>query len=476
MSFGFVELLRISVPEWTETLQSPSLQAMLKQLHPLDLALDDLYACADKKIWPIKRSSAPCLSPLRIVLKDDRAATQLTMSLKSILLVLGIAATAYCQTAQNFDVAEYRRCARASAERICTDSPEYVRGLLRTAENCASAEAAGFASVLCARDEEADLYCAAAEAYPTDLGAAEVACASARQPGGQCSAECRNTLMTIRNNLGCCFNAFFNNSEIYSAIFPLTLSYALWSSCGMEPPNRTCPGELPFTLPSTPLQTCTFDDLEACRESDFDEIRKSIAGEPSCGAVLQYNIDKCSRRDESKEGTACLLELGADTLVTLPSLESDCGVALLPQSTQCFGDCRESLEEFATSRGCCINSLYNSTYSVVTGFNYTISYFQNTRLFNLCGVDRPPLTCDSGSLPLKGFTLMMLLSLVLAALLGNKFWTVNNSNYRDCRSYYRVRDGINWLCCSYYMCTYTYIYVYTTINSTVKCSCIHVYS
>ena len=344
---------------------------------------------------------------------------KLNMSLRNFLLVLVIAATAYSQLAQNFDHTEYRRCNRAYVERICTTNFAYVRDLLDTFVDCGQPEAARYAATFCARDEQADLYCGAADAYPLDLGMASFFCASTLQTGGQCSNECRTSLLSIRNDLGCCINTFFNNTALYTPIFGPVLSYTLWSGCGVEPPNSTCEGELSYTLPVTPQRTCSLDEISICRESDIDEIKNSLAGEPgSCEAVLQYNLDRCSRNDDGD----CIVNLGDDAGVNIPILQSDCAAALLTRvPDSCSSDCKESLEAFADNRGCCVNALYNSTYTVVTGLNFTISLFQDSVLFDLCDVDTPPLTCaqPDGSLPLKAFTLMMLLPLI-AAMLGNK--------------------------------------------------------
>ena len=123
------------------------------------------------------------------------------MSLRNFLLVLVIAATAYSQLAQNFDHTEYRRCNRAYVERICTTNFAYVRDLLDTFVGCGQAESARYAATFCARDEQADLYCGAADAYPLDLGMASFFCASTLQTGGQCSNECRTSLLSIRNDI-----------------------------------------------------------------------------------------------------------------------------------------------------------------------------------------------------------------------------------------------------------------------------------
>ena len=179
--------------------------------------------------------------------------------------------------AHDFNITEVKRCSRLAVEHICTYNLTYVRDLLGILVNCGEDESARYIATFCARSDQVDgFYCGAAESYPLDLGMAQLSCDSALQPGGNCSDECNNSLLSISVNLGCCFNTFFNNT-VYSALFYPVLSYALWSECGVELPNSTCDGALPYPLPTTPLQTCTFYETAACRESDMNLIRNSIA-------------------------------------------------------------------------------------------------------------------------------------------------------------------------------------------------------
>ncbi len=342
------------------------------------------------------------------------------MSMKIFLLVLVIAATAYSQSASDFDFTGYRGCVRRLFEGICTNNIAFYEDLLEIMVNCGESDRARLVSNYCARDEGADLYCGAAEAYPALIGTTSIYCGSAIQ-GGNCSDECRNGLMDIHSSLGCCTNAFYNNTGLY-AIFAPVLSYPLWSSCGVDPPDNTCDGALPYTLPATPQRTCTLDEIHACRKVDTDVIRNAVP--EGCEAITQYNMARCSHMDASDDGL-CFAGLGTDTGVTIPSIISDCATAV---TQSCSSSCNETLENFVVSRGCCVNTLYNSTFSTVTGLSSSIPTFQNRMLFDVCGVEAPPLTCPDvtptmgtdGSLPFKSFTLMMLLPLIITALLGNK--------------------------------------------------------
>ena len=54
-----------------------------------------------------------------------------------------------------------------------------------------------------------------------------------------CSSECRDQIMLARNTLGCCVNVGHNDSSspLYN---PEPFTYALWSSCNVEPVTEEC--------------------------------------------------------------------------------------------------------------------------------------------------------------------------------------------------------------------------------------------
>ena len=147
------------------------------------------------------------------------------MSLKSVLLVLVIGATAYSQTANNFNFTAYRGCIRHLYNDICTTNIAFYKDLLEILANCGASENARLASNYCARDEEADVYCGTAESYSALLGMTLDTCGAAIAIGN-CSDNCRNTLKFIRSELGCCTNVFFNNTL---AISILRSSFELFS-------------------------------------------------------------------------------------------------------------------------------------------------------------------------------------------------------------------------------------------------------
>ena len=203
------------------------------------------------------------------------------MSLKSVLLVLAIATTAY---SQDFNFTAYRGCVRRLFDDICTNNIDFYEDLLEIVSSCGIEVNARLISNYCARDEQAQggIVCGTAESYPALLGATLGTCGAAIA-GGQCSSDCSNALMTIRSELGCCTNAFFNNT-LYATFAPV-LSYSLWTNCGVEQPNSTCEGALPYTLPTNPTRECTRDEITGCRVGDQAVIQN--AAPDGCEDIIQ---------------------------------------------------------------------------------------------------------------------------------------------------------------------------------------------
>ena len=289
---------------------------------------------------------------------------------------------------------------------------------METLANCGKSVNAELVSNYCARDDEADIYCGTAESYPALLGTALGACDATISRGESCSGDCRSTLMFIRSELGCCTNAFFNNT-LYAFLAPV-LSYDLWSSCDVDQPNSTCDGALPYTIPANPIRTCTPDELNACRVGDQAVIQN--AAPAGCEAIIDYNRARCAHFDSSEDGL-CSLDLLDDFAGPITTIGTNCATAVATQS--CSSSCKTSLQNFVDSRGCCVNTLFNSTSTIVTGLSAlpAVQVIQNSMLFNVCSVEPPPLMCPpitDGSLPLKSFSLMTLLSVIITALLGNK--------------------------------------------------------
>ena len=124
--------------------------------------------------------------------------------------------------------------------------------------------------------------------------------------------------------------------------------------------------------------------------------------------MILIKKNRCSRKDGS--GDACLQGLETDITQYIPQIRSNCSSL----NGSCTDECKHTLQKFIDKRGCCVNTLYNSTYTLVAALNFMVPFFQDSELLDLCGIDAPPLTC--ASLPLNCFILMMLLPLIVTLL------------------------------------------------------------
>ena len=338
--------------------------------------------------------------------------------MKSLFWVLVAVSIGISTAINNVDFDAFKRCATLIYEQECSQDDNLYTAQLDVAVQCNDANKARLHANYCSRNEN-NTYCKAAEVYQADLYKLRfIDCKDSIDSSAKCTSTCRNGLKILRDNLGCCINAIYNfTGSAYEYLRP-GLTYALWSSCGVEPITSTCTGMRTFTLPTNPQQTCSYSEqltrqLElTCTPSNLDRLR-SFAVTNGCESFKQFAMDVCSL---DANGTFCLAtnNRAADYLRFIaPLLINNCTGN---RTESCSPVCKGLFEEFRNSRGCCLNALYNSTFTVATAQNYTTSpLFADQSLFNTCNVEVPPLTCElpSGSLSLKGFTFMLLLPLVV---------------------------------------------------------------
>ena len=319
-----------------------------------------------------------------------------------------------CIVAQGFDLTGFRRCAQLAEQRFCTENPDVLRRNLDAAVNCNSLTDAFLIANACARDSGSGFYCGAVYAYAGDIGAASLSTCSSTIQGGNCTSECRGGLTAIRENLGCCINAVVNDTASVYSFASSAFTYDLWSRCDVDPPSSTCSGSLSFTLPGSRQPSCTDSAQDiGCSQQSMDYTVDFINEEPSCANILQYHRDVCSRRDN---GDYCINTIENDFIAFVNPILAECGPSLLAQT--CSSDCKDVLGRFVDQRGCCVNAIFNSTYTVVSGFNFVSPVLANNMLFQLCEVEPPPLTC--GSLPFRVSAFTLLIPLIIATVFGRK--------------------------------------------------------
>ena len=341
------------------------------------------------------------------------------------LIVLVAATIGISIAITDFDFDAFKRCSREWFEEDCeaSDTDSEYRELLDIAVECNDSQKALSLSSSCSRSTPGGVYCGEADTY-YEFYVAQIfqSCSASIYEGSpNCSSECQLDLQAIRDDLGCCINTKYNYTG-----YPLNVvfTYSLWSSCGLEPVPSTCPDMLPYTLPGSAKETCSYSEsisriLRALCSITIDELRDELSGEESCESFIQYYQELCS------------LDADGNLCVATPEVDTDYTRYIIPilmhcNSTQsCSSKCKRYLEDFKTNRGCCVNALYNSTFSIVTGQNFTTApILADDSLFKLCDVATPPLTCEvvsptDGSPSLQGFTFLLLVLLVMSLLLAN---------------------------------------------------------
>ena len=181
-----------------------------------------------------------------------------------------------------------------------------------------------------------------------------------------CSSECKDVLITIRSELGCCIASLYNDSNVVISHDPISFSYSLWSSCGVEPVQE-CP---PSTITLPPVQvdpTCSGNSsvkyqlasLALCRHQFIDPVIN--LGCPNVFTELSCRANSMS--------TYCPVL----TNISRIALWS-CGA-----TSTCDSFCTETLN----TAGCCFDQL------VYTLSNYMIH--DNDTIWSKCDLQSPGL-------------------------------------------------------------------------------------
>lgn len=338
--------------------------------------------------------------------------------LKMTSLVALVLAAVTCVAAQDIDLANFQRCARLSTEQYCTNYAELQMSSLNAAVQCNDAEIATAVASTCVRDTESGFYCGAAIAYSRDIGSILFACATPLA-GAACTDDCRASLMDIRENLGCCINSGVNSTNsIFGQILVQAFSYGLWSRCGVSPPNSTCTDALPYTLPGAVQTSCNVREAIGCSQAAQDALVRVVSQTAlsGCDVLVDYDNGVCSQRPGAAR--LCFETIDQDTTTYVTPIQTSCATAVATQT--CSSACKGTLESFVANRGCCVNTVYNSTYARGSGLNFTASLLEDYRLFEVCEVEAPPLTCASGSMPFKMSTVALFLPLIITMVFGKK--------------------------------------------------------
>ena len=150
------------------------------------------------------------------------------------------------------DPEQFRRCQGTIWAQQCTNGQ--AQELADLALQCRQSQAAQDLFNSCQRNPMG-VYCGIATGHEI-TGEEDAIVAACR--GSICSSQCRNLLMNIRNELGCCINVILNDtsSPFYN---PTAFRYSLWASCGVEPVPNNCMSTL-IRRPTSIDPSCTLSD------------------------------------------------------------------------------------------------------------------------------------------------------------------------------------------------------------------------
>ena len=202
---------------------------------------------------------------------------------------------------------------------------------------------------------------------------------SAACRGSNCTSQCRNLLINIRNELGCCINIIFNGSS-YSHYF--AFSYSLWASCEVEPVPNDCTSSTLIRRPISIDPSCTIFSYEVnivslyCSARYIEPILETLANENNCGNFSQSISEYC---EVNEAGVPCYEVINA-TSIYYGNARSVCATTTTA-TTSCSEDCRAGLQDLKSSAGCCINYIHNDS-----GINDPILTYE---FWRRCGVATP---------------------------------------------------------------------------------------
>ena len=268
-----------------------------------------------------------------------------------------------------------------------------------------------------------------------------------------CAPGCRNALMRLKNQIGCCYQSLYNNTvyttELMNAgyITPSELAAlqylndpatSPWAICGVRPPRR-CQGE-PFPEETVTKGLCTLEDqiafvstfpnAETCGLG-INTIFSPPANDSTALARAINNVcnNECGGRYFNFLEYACKDDLGAESLRVFCSptngtanVGSYCRYAVgdildlslfndlsvcsnYTEEQPCAPGCRQALLRLKNEVGCCYQRVHNNTFyntlllnaGFITQTDFTVQQLLNDPIispWNVCGVD-PPQNCPA---------------------------------------------------------------------------------
>ena len=213
-----------------------------------------------------------------------------------------------------------------------------------------------------------------------------------------CPLACCTLLEDFSRRLGCCINAYINDSMdssnyIYNS-YRAVVDYRLWNSCNVRLPADGCDNGPTVNRPVN-VRECTDEDFfnkqftqNFCLPERGQPYINVIVLNSRCNqsyfSSTEYLMDFCSI---DANGSPCGLTESDYNLID--DINSDCANS----DVSCTLNCSDSISDAKNAYGCCLNSVwFNTSTSAPPALSYSV--------WKSCKIEMPGF-CDS-PLSLRG--------------------------------------------------------------------------
>lgn len=285
-------------------------------------------------------------------------------------------------------------CEKVAQEYACTSG--YAKGQIEEALMCRNESAARLMAQGCAKNERGEFCSSVIRIVSQSVWSSVVT--NCDSSSISCSEECRNSLESLKNTLGCCLNySLYDRNEISPNIdIRNYIPYSLWSKCTVAIPSACTNG---LEVPQSPsnAQVCTPEQFSRriteyrCRSSNGQPLVDRVLGDNRCAdyTYAQYLVDGCSINADDQY---CFVVLDTNTIFgrsesPFRSLTTNCTFDV--GYANCISSCRSSIVDAMAVYGCCLE-LTNRTTAGFLGHR-SLSY----AVWNSCGIQPPQNRCAS---------------------------------------------------------------------------------
>ena len=271
---------------------------------------------------------------------------------------------------------EDNHCDALAREVFCTNG--FYNGYANVLQRCNYSESATYFQDICTPNSMGRFCIADTYTLQKDF---ESACDSSNST---CNSECRDVLVSIRSEEGCCIASIYNDSSKIWFYSPEPFSYTLWSNCGVEPVTQACPPSTITLTQTEPDPTCSGNLTSTlqllystiCRRQYIDSFVMQLTAQ---GCSDLFGFDSLCRAN--KFGTYC------DTVEydQFDFLFDAASVSCSDTST-CDLPCMEALNNITNTVGCCFIERYNNT--------RTYNHWLSDEFWSMCNIIYPGL-CEN---------------------------------------------------------------------------------